>query len=177
MKELLKLSNEESNKKAREILCATLLNLMKEKPFKDITITEISNKSKVSRTAFYNNYKSKNDLLRDYVLILNEEILNIIGSPFEKEQSLDLYIRLFTEIYNRSEEIKLIFDSGFQEEYLKISNDIILFDDPYVTWKKQSYMALIWNGGFQNLMLYWLRNGMKESIEEMALICFEFFKK
>ena len=53
------LSNKEANKVTRECLQTALIQLMSQKPFEKITITELVRRSGVSRTAFYRNYESK----------------------------------------------------------------------------------------------------------------------
>ena len=44
------------------ILADTLLELCKEKDYKNITVKDIRDKSGVSKTGFYNHFRDKNDL-------------------------------------------------------------------------------------------------------------------
>ena len=60
--EILRLSNQESNQITRECLEAALLDLMTTKDLDKISITELTNNAGVSRSAFYNNYKTKEAL-------------------------------------------------------------------------------------------------------------------
>ena len=64
-KENLRLSNEESNRLTRECLQTALVYLLSEKSLEDITITELVKRSGVSRTAFYRNYNTKEDILQE----------------------------------------------------------------------------------------------------------------
>ena len=41
------------------------------KDYKEISITEICKEAKVSRTAFYKNYKTKEDVIKDIIIDLN----------------------------------------------------------------------------------------------------------
>ena len=59
------LSNKEANKVTRECLQTALIQLMSQKPFEKITITELVRRSGVSRTAFYRNYESKEEILNE----------------------------------------------------------------------------------------------------------------
>ena len=49
----------------KECLQTALITLMGQKPFDKITISEIVRKSGVSRTAFYRNYETKEDILNE----------------------------------------------------------------------------------------------------------------
>lgn len=53
----------ESHVLAVDCIYTALLQLMKIKPYKEITITDITNKAGVSRMAYYRNYKDKDDIL------------------------------------------------------------------------------------------------------------------
>ncbi|MGI6046191.1 MAG: TetR/AcrR family transcriptional regulator [Eggerthellaceae bacterium] len=55
-------NNAEVNAITRERIEATLIALMSEKDFSDITITDITKKAGVSRLAYYRNYESKEDI-------------------------------------------------------------------------------------------------------------------
>ena len=78
--EILRLSNEEANKITKECLQTALLILMENKPLEKITITEIVNRSGVSRSAFYRNYSTKENLLEDIYNSLSNTVCDAINS-------------------------------------------------------------------------------------------------
>lgn len=55
------------NDTIREALAVALLQLMKRKPFAQITISEIVKAAGVSRSSFYRNFDSKEQMLCDYI--------------------------------------------------------------------------------------------------------------
>ena len=57
------LSNNEANRITRESICTALLELMKTKEFKEISISELVRRAGVSRQSFYRNYKTKEDIV------------------------------------------------------------------------------------------------------------------
>ena len=63
--ELLKYYNQEANLVTQESIETALLLLMQEKDFESISVTEIASRAGVSRTAYYRNYASKEDVLRN----------------------------------------------------------------------------------------------------------------
>ncbi len=50
-------------RRTRKWLQAALIELMKEKPFPEIQITELTARAQVSRAAFYLHFRSKEELL------------------------------------------------------------------------------------------------------------------
>ena len=62
---VLRLSNEESHKLTKECIQTALVDLMTKKPYEKITISEIITRSGVSRSAFYRNYSSKEDVINE----------------------------------------------------------------------------------------------------------------
>ena len=60
-------------RRTRKWLQDSLSALMKEKPFQDIQITEITERAQVSRPTFYMHYRSKEELLLSYVDTIFEE--------------------------------------------------------------------------------------------------------
>ncbi len=166
----LKAHSQEINKISKESLITSLILLMKQKPYDKITISELCIKAGVSRTAFYGNFKTKDDLLTLYVLNMNTELINKIGSPFRNDTSLDWYINLFQVIKDNSEILILIFKAGFQKKYLEILNSMVLHN-PSISIEKK-YQRLIWSGGVENALSYWLlESSLKESVEDIALYC------
>lgn len=166
----LKAHSQEINKISKESLITSLILLMKQKPYDKITISELCIKAGVSRTAFYGNFKTKDDLLTLYVLNMNTELIKKIGSPFRNDTSLDWYINLFQVIKDNSEILILIFKAGFQKKYLEILNSMVLHNPSIPIEKK--YQRLIWSGGVENALSYWLlESSLKESVEDIALYC------
>src|SRR5205823_4694616 len=60
-------------RRTRKWLQAALLDLMKEKPFQDIQITELTVRAQVSRAAFYLHFRSKEELLLSHVDVIFDE--------------------------------------------------------------------------------------------------------
>lgn len=61
------MDNAEKNACVKEQMTAALLELLETKELKDISVSEITAKAKVSRISFYRNYQDKEDILRAYI--------------------------------------------------------------------------------------------------------------
>lgn len=77
----------------------TFLNLIKEKPFSDITIKDICDDAMISRSTFYAHYKDKYDLLEYFF----EKIISnfiAIGVTYFSDKSHNLKIETASNILN-----------------------------------------------------------------------------
>lgn len=165
----LKKHSEELNRVVIESLQNALFMLMKQKEYSKITITELCQKAGVSRSAFYDNFRTKNDIVKKTADEFNHKIVEVLGSPFRSTTDERWYINLFKFVKENLELIKPMFDAGMQTNYLKLLNAMILHDDQIETDVK--YQRLIWIGGMENAIDYWVKNGMIETAEEMGRIC------
>ena len=159
----------ELNEEIKNSLKKALLILMNEMEYEKINITLLCNKSLVSMTAFYNNFQTKNDLLKEIVIDLNTKLLIQVGSPYRKNTSYDWYVKFFFLVKENSNELKLIFNAGFINKYLYMLNEMVLKDENIPIEKK--YQRLIWSGGIANALVYWINNNLKEDIYQMAEYC------
>ena len=167
---VLRLNNAESNRLTRECLTTALMQLMKEKPIDKITITELVKRSGVSRTAFYRNYSSKEDILES----AREEIIQItngfLAKPELKENSYLWFKECFNIVQENAEIIKTIIDAN-----LPVSS----------FWEGRSMLETLYPSGdrlkryrnhamaaaFQRVLCLWVEDGMVEPMEEMAELC------
>ena len=81
--------NKEINYSIKEAIQEALVELMKNNDYNSITITALCKKAGVSRMAFYNNYKTLDNVIKSIVNNVNYEIVNAVGSPFRDEITED----------------------------------------------------------------------------------------
>ena len=165
----LKKHSEELNKVVKESLEGALFKLITIKSYDDITIIELCKKAGVSRTSFYANYATKDEILKSIVVELQKELGERIGSPFRQSISLEWYKGLFSLVKERADILKPIFGAGFQNKYLELVNGVILRHSNMQDG--EIYLRLLWSGGIVNAVVYWLANDMVEPIDEIAAIC------
>ena len=163
----------EHNKKQNRIVCESLrealIILMDKKNYYKISICELCEKAGVSRMAFYNNYESKDDLLRQIIYFQTNLLIDKIGSPFREKTTNEWYIKMFECIKENNRYLRTIFNADFKFEYLSAINDLVLHDDSILPTDK--YLRLMWAGGIVNTIIYWIESDMQDSIVEMAQFC------
>ena len=173
---VLRLNNAESNRLTRECLTTALMQLMKEKPIDKITITELVKRSGVSRTAFYRNYSSKEDILesaRDEIIKLTNEFL---AKPELKENTYQWFWECFNIVRENAEIIKPIIDANLPVarfwENRSMLESLYPSSDRLKRYRNHAMVA-----AFQRVLCLWVEEGMVEPMEEMAEFCSLVFRE
>ena len=167
-KKKLKMSNDEAHELTIECIEEALLRLLDEKDFQNITITDITRLAGVSRTAFYKNFRTKEDVVEEILNKIFQELLqDITGSMADGE--FDQY-RMLTTMFlslKKNKTIRLIqtgadgsiallkYTNRMAQSHLPALNDNLYY---------HYYIA----GAYHNVIYHWVKGGMKEAPEEMA---------
>ena len=174
-KDNLKLSNEESNRITKESLTIALIRLMAKKDFKRITITELVQCAGVSRTAFYRNYTSKEDIIRELTLKTAEELKKSLNLGKYKNNLCPWLVDYFHLIEDNADLIRVMLNADYPN--LKLYD----FLDYYtLSFEKDTaenrYKYLFFTSGLNSITFQWIKTGLKESAEDMAKISMDFMK-
>ena len=150
---VLKANNEESHLEAMACIKEALITLLQQKPYSDITMTEIIKKSGVSRSGVYKNYKGKDEIMLD---IYNEPIDDVISAlgPSVME-NIEM---IFTTGKKHQKVFMTIINAGLEHNILTLMNR--RFEDVSV-----SFYIPMWNGIIYNAFFEWVRTGMAESVD------------
>ena len=164
----------QSEKYVDEYIVNALFTLMKKKEFKDISITEITNKAGVGRNSFYRNFNSKEDIVKKWIKDITDYFLNTSNINYKQDNTKEYFIKLFTHLEKYKDCAVLIYKanlthllkSEFENRILKI------YEKEYGNYK--SYFLA---GGIFNVYYYWLMNGCKESPDTIANKLVDFMQK
>ncbi len=175
-REILRMSNEESNKITKECLQTALIYLMNEKPFDKITITELVARSGVSRSAFYRNYSSKDDIIEE----ICDDILAVISKAIHDIQNKDdvyqLFYQIFEEIKENEQKMMLFLKADYPDKYLM--NHALSLERVLPSQSIEAHYNLIAiQSALVTMLVNWLQDGMKEDTEFMARFCADFVNK
>ncbi|MDY2879474.1 MAG: TetR/AcrR family transcriptional regulator [Candidatus Borkfalkiaceae bacterium] len=165
----LKIHNEKINHMTTESLRTALFSLMKNMDYRSIRITDICKKAGVSRTAFYRNFLSKDDLLECAVEEYTSELVLEIGSPFRESTTEKWYEAMFERVKEHESDLRTLFRSGLKYKYLSIVNDLVLHD-PLIS-ERSRYVRVFWAGAVVNVIIDWIDGGLKESVQNLAAYC------
>ena len=149
----LKRNNEESRRDTRECIKNALVELLKNKHYSEITMTDIIRKSGVSRTGVYKNYKSKAEIMLDIYAVFVDDILAVLTGSIERNA-----IIVFSIAQKNRAAFEALIDAGLEHHLLDMMNkcyeDVA---DPY-------YMAM-WMGLLYNMLMKWAKSGTDEPLE------------
>jgi AcrR family transcriptional regulator len=172
-------SNKETNRLTREAICTALILLIKEQPFNKISITDIVNRAGVSRTAYYNNYSSKDDILTDLVdsliLEINEKHLPFTDERTGKAKNPEKFIRvLFEVIFKQREIYKTLQAAKFDYVILDCLNETML--SRLLDKTDENIYRIYFNAGaLYNVVVKWVQSDFSKSIDEMTRICLKIY--
>ena len=173
-KEMLRLSNEETNRITRECLQKALIRSMGSQDLEKLSITEIVRIAGVSRSAFYRNYATKEALLEETI----SNVKNMIAAAIVKwqcaksnDEKQKWLASSFKSVQDNAGELLCL---------IKIRKSLFEPDDiealiPQGS-EEQRYVYTARFASILGIMTRWLTSGMKESPEEMSRICCNIFQ-
>ncbi|MCC8042249.1 MAG: TetR/AcrR family transcriptional regulator [Oscillospiraceae bacterium] len=168
-REISRMSNSESKRITKECLQVALIYLMAEKPLEKITITELVQRSGVSRTAFYRNYNTKEDILLEMSKEISDAITKSMDSKEYEENPKSWYAAIFSEVRKESRLMGMLLKTSMFDTIVERLKDIIkgeaASDVGYMYMLEASADAQI------SLLTEWFNHGMKESEDYMAELC------
>ena len=168
-------------RKTKDVLKKSLIALMGEKSINSITVKELCEKADINRGTFYLHYKDVFHMLEEIEKELYEEFQDMILSHEispDKIETKPILEDIFTFIEKNSDFcmvvlcergdmcfvkkiVSIIYEKGYSDwSNIFKKNDKDLFD---------KYYSFILYGAI-GLIDYWLKNGLKESPEYMAML-------
>ena len=172
-REMLQSNNPTAQQSQRWIIQA-LLNLLEQKEYDKISVSEICRKADLDRRTFYRNFDSKNDVLQQYVNFLGEEYLKSYKTieTTSNYNATKIFFEFWSQHLHFIRNIKkcglsdFIFQQfeKFTKEHIELMVDNVFLKLPI------DYIFAYRIGGFWNVMLNWATSEVILSPEEMASI-------
>ncbi len=161
------------NQYIRMCIARTLIQLMEDKQLEDITITELVKNANVSRMTFYKYYKSKQEVLSDYMY----EIVNDYMEDTKKRKDIGglhdykHICHCFQFFKQFSKFFKTLLRANM---YSVIINALNNYMDTYVlpSTSRSRYELYYYAGALCNTYIKWVETGMVESPEEISEIVY-----
>lgn len=166
--------------KTQSTLYSSLLNLMKEKTFEEIKVSDICSKALINRSTFYAHYNDKYELLAEFI----QELKNSLTEELKKNKNIsntrDYYLEMIKLFLDHIEEKKESYLAIMIHNRNSITMDMIydvLDHDITSRLKKDdtleknkiphSIIAKFYLGAVVNVGMEWLRNGSGYTKENM----------
>ena len=165
--------------KTRKLMYQTLLELMKEKTFEEIKVSDICSKAMINRSTFYAHYEDKYELLVDFLSNLKEEFAHELNESCKENLSIrEYYIRLISLFLDHIDSKRDVYNSIMVNNRSSIMMDILLSvvnDDILKRFKENDInlkvptevISKFYLGGVINIGMEWLSNSNKYTKEEI----------
>ncbi len=165
--------------KTRKLIYQTLLELMKEKTFEEIKVSDICSKAMINRSTFYAHYEDKYELLVDFLSNLKEEFAHELNERCKENLSIrEYYIRLISLFLDHIDSKRDVYNSIMVNNRSSIMMDILLSvvnDDILKRFKENDInlkvptevISKFYLGGVINIGMEWLSNSNKYTKEEI----------
>ncbi len=162
-----RMNNEQKNTYVKKQILTALLDLLKEKPLSDISVSELTSKAEIGRVSFYRNYQNKEDILKEESDRLIKEWGRLYESNPESTPE-SLFPSLFDFYRDHREFYTILYNAGMSSIMMEtiISTIQIMPEMPNL----EAYMKSFWAYGIYGWMLEWIKRGMHESGDELKAL-------
>ena len=166
-------------KKSTNLIVSAVLDLLKSKSLNEITISEVQEKSSVSRATFYRNF----DELVDVMRLLCDQGFEEILDMFVRSEDLEvrnLAAQVYQYWYNHSNILEALIDSH-RTDILYSSLHQFVKQLDVITWltdnnRTVDYMVSIISYGMIGIIVDWVEHGKREGIHELSINLREAFE-
>lgn len=167
--------------RSRQMIREALIELMKEKSFDSIFISEIMKRADLVRRTFYAHYKTKEDVILMYIdELICESFDEILKGVQKCNGTMALvYFRLWNEhrefINLLKESGQLILLNNFHKQIKYIHEQSNVFTNMGISKGAEKYAAKFYAGAMWSVLTQWIETGMKETPEELSELLSELF--
>ncbi|AAK76792.1 AcrR family transcriptional regulator [Clostridium acetobutylicum] len=163
-------------KYTKMVIKQSLITLLKNKPINKVTVTEICNLADINRSTFYTHYSNPYDLLDSIEEELFEEVKSSLRDSEGETKIENTVNEIFKAIAKNKELFKIFFSShrdyGFLIKFFGAvyNNSIDNFKSAFKS-NNDAQLEYLYNyilTGNASISYKWIKNGLKESPEEMA---------
>lgn len=165
------------NPAGRKAIIHALFELMNEKPFSSITVSELIKKAGVARSTYYRNFYYKEDIIKAFLSSMHQDLLIEMQNTPIITETIDTYLKpdmlrrsfeyTFKICYKNRDYLLIIVKNGLggliQDELKEYAYHLISEDSAKDKYK----LSFIQGSGF-NIVMSWLSSGAKESPAHMT---------
>jgi AcrR family transcriptional regulator len=170
-------------RKTKEVLKSSLLLLMQEKSFNQISITELVNHADCTRGTFYTHYEQKEDLLNEMITEMFEKMTEAYRKPYAGLSVVDFNelpgasIVLFDHFIEHQTYYRTMLDPrtnvNFRERLTKHMDQLFRHDFDFIVTELDSHIdtklfSTYMIHGIIGLILEWIDSGFEQSTAYMG---------
>ena len=155
----------------------SLLNLMLQQSYKEISVTDICREANIPRRTFYHYFESKDDVLDSMIENLMQQCFlnSVYGLHINPSHMKDGFVRIF-QFWDGENRIKLnaLIQNGLESRLMTWSLNFIqaekigILSNSSLNPKLVEIGLMVGVTDFFSLLYYWSRDGYQETPEQMA---------
>ena len=165
---ITRLSNKQAKKVTKSCLQTALIQLLDKKELSDISVSELARRAGVSRTAFYSNYQTVDDVLTELIDQELEELNNSIWEAINREE--DFFPPIIQKMKDNYDLYSLLMKANIEKTAFFQFRDYIKDSYPALD-KKAYYMIIAAIGSLRSIIMEWFINGCEDSVALISEIC------
>ena len=162
-------ANNKRRKQSQEKIEKVFVELLQTKELNQISVTDICKITHLNRSTFYANYIDIYDLADKVKEKLESEVQTLYKDETTYKYNSNDFLKLFYHIKDNQLFYKTYFKLGFDNKHSIFRYDTNLskefFDDQFI-----EYHIEFFKNGLNSIIKLWLKNGCKESPEEIDSI-------
>ncbi|KKF44040.1 TetR/AcrR family transcriptional regulator [Streptococcus uberis] len=166
----------ESKKRLQE----ALTQLLFEKDFENITISDLCQKAGINRGTFYLHYKDKNDMIDQLKNQSLDKLFHLLDSPSIYTDTKQLLIETLTLLKENFQFIEAVSQSSslqFTQTIKDFIYRVLVTVENHDHIVRQQYGGIpyeyaleVYLSSIENIISYWIKSGGKESPEALTTI-------
>lgn len=172
---IMNIKNNKRSKVTRSKFKDAMINLMETNHISEISITALCNKAGLNRSTFYSHFENQMDVLREIENDVYEQLKAYLPyyEPDNYKQALVMSLEF---IKNNNEVVKVLLSDNGNQSFKSMIAELSLCTNKDVYDKNSAfkYHRIFNINGFIGVIIYWLNNGMNESVEDMSDLILNF---
>ena len=164
-------------RRTRMQLGTALLNLILEKPIREVTVQDVLDRSGVGRSTFYLHYLDIDDLLVSQLVMFCEAMSTTLSNQQDKSHRVAPVAELFAHIGNQNKLYRVLSDSGHVKDFYELAEGHFargiegrLAESGrlrHLPPRELAARATALSGSLLALLRWWLDRGEKETPQQM----------
>ena len=163
--ETLQKNNEDTRAFIRSCISFALMILLKDESIQDISISKLCTVAGVSRTAFYRNYKTIDDVLIDRIRSFAMDIAGKISSDVYNN-----WLAVFQVVEKNKKDFESIVKRGYEHKIYDVFMSLLPSNEA------NRNIQTTWLSLFYTYIVRWVKDGKPKKVEDMARLAYKYTK-
>lgn len=163
------MSTAENTELTKSYITEALFSLMKQTPFEEISVSDITKKAGVGRATFYRHFKTKEDVVREYFVSETSTFLKSIPhNPTGPDDLYEIVFTAFSQLRQEKTVFQRLIDAHMEAFYYDYMNRMLVQNFKTNGYSDFAYAPYHVAGSLCNVSLAWVKRDCAESVKYMA---------